>query len=327
MDSDKTLKRIKKEWYGLELTDYAKGIAPFVTYGKTDADLFVSIVGHFVKDAAMENCKILNNKPDTQYRYVNGTPIPKKGAEYLYQNRDPQKYSRWISDCMDETDSYEAVQNWLKTKGYPGKYPDDECEQALEDILIAICGSAETKKKTPSIFEKSLELIEDISQKIQQLPRPTPVPVPSITADIESPYIQELYAAYGDAENLTGFSEADLSDYPDYMDDLDDRRIDFYAAVTIERGVMELRSDNLTDQFSVLKQETLTGVKDTARKPQPNGYERMLSVMEQAVHVPLNNYLLSKSPYWISGNIKKGVCHHLVNDGKLKWVKKHNGRS
>lgn len=170
MDSDKTLKRIKKEWYGLELTDYAKGIAPFVTYGKTDADLFVSIVGHFVNDAAMENCKILNNKPDTQYRYVNGTPIPKKGAEYLYQNRDPQKYSRWISDCMDETDSYEAVQNWLKTKGYPGKYPDDECEQALEDILIAICGSAETKKRLLPYLKRALNSLKISARRYNSFP-------------------------------------------------------------------------------------------------------------------------------------------------------------
>ena len=39
----------------MEFTDYAKGIAPFIPYGKTDADLFVSIVGNFIKDAAMDH--------------------------------------------------------------------------------------------------------------------------------------------------------------------------------------------------------------------------------------------------------------------------------
>ncbi len=48
----------------------------------------------------------------------------------------------------------------------------------------------------------------------------------------------------------------------------------------------------------------------------------MLSVMEKVTSLSVDNYLLSKSPFWISGKIKKGVCHHLVNDGKLKWVKK-----
>ena len=310
----------------MEFSDYAKGIAPFVICEQTDADLFVAIIGNFIKDAAMEKCKLLNYKPDTQYRYVNGTQIPKKQAEYLYKYRDLPKYSKWISECMDESDSYEELQRWLKENGYPGDYPDDECAQALESIFKAMCSSTDTQKKTPSVFEKSLELIDDINKKIQQLPKPTPVPVPSKTTVMESPYIQELYSAYGDAEGITDFSEVKLNDYPDYADDLDDRRIDFYAAVTIERGVMELDSDNLANQFDVLKQETLVGVKDTARKPHLNGYERMLSVMEQAVKIPLNNYLLSKSPYWISGNIKKGVCHHLVNDGKLKWVKRHNDK-
>lgn len=55
---------------------------------------------------------------------------------------------------------------------------------------------------------------------------------------------------------------------------------------------------------------------------QCNYAERMLAVMEQAVVAPVTNYILSASPYWISGKIKKGVCHHLVNDGKLKWIRR-----
>lgn len=78
----------------------------------------------------------------------------------------------------------------------------------------------------------------------------------------------------------------------------------------------------MSDQFDVLKSETFTGVKDTAKRTHPNGFDHMLAVMEQAVLVPVTNYLLSASPYWISGKIKKGVCHHLVNDGKLVWVKR-----
>jgi hypothetical protein len=47
----------------------------------------------------------------------------------------------------------------------------------------------------------------------------------------------------------------------------------------------------------------------------------MLAVMEQASGLQVERYLLSRSPYWISTPIKKGVCHFLVNDGDLKWVK------
>ena len=306
----------------LEFTEFAKGIEPFIPPQKTDADLFAAIIGNFLKDSAIDSCKLLAHKADTQYRYVNGKPIPKKEATYLYQNKNPEKFSKWIADSMDEADSYEDMQSWLKNNGYPGEYPDDECAKALEDLLLSICNDSDKQKKASSPFEKSLELIDDINQKIKTLPRPTPVDVPDTYADSEEIYIKALFDAYGDAESIDDFSETELQNFSDYQEDLEDRRIDYYAAVSIQRGVLELNADKLSDQFDVLKSETLDGVKDTAKKRYPDGYEKMLSVMEQAANLPVNNYLLSKSPYWISGKIKKGVCHHLVNDGKLIWVKK-----
>ena len=154
------------------------------------------------------------------------------------------------------------------------------------------------------------------------MPRPKNVPVPTVATTYEQPYINELLNAYGDAEGINNFTNEKLQAHEEYKEDLDDRRIDYYAAVSIERGVMELNANNLLDQFDVLKDETLDGVKDTAKKSYPNGFEKMLSVMEQATKLTFENYLLSKSPYWISAKIKKGVCHHLVNDGKLRWVRK-----
>ena len=167
-----------------------------------------------------------------------------------------------------------------------------------------------------------MQLIEDIQKKIKQLPRPADVPVPKEATQDERIYIKELYKAYGDAEGINSFSEKDLSSYPEYAEDLDDRRIDYYAAESVRRGVLELKGNNLIGQFEVLKNETLDGVKDTANRTHLNGYEHMLAVMEQSINVPISNYILCASPYWINGKIKKGVCHHLVNDGKLVWIKK-----
>lgn len=167
-----------------------------------------------------------------------------------------------------------------------------------------------------------LKLIDDIQEKIKSLPRPTNVPVPKVATQDEQIYINELFLAYGDAEKMTVFTVNDLLSFPDYSDDLEERRIDFYAAETIRRGVLELGSGGLSGQFDVLKKETLDGVKDTAKRTHPNGYDHMLAIMEQAVIIPVTNYILSASPYWISATIKKGVCHHLVNDGKLVWVRR-----
>ena len=306
----------------LEFTEYAKGLSPFISFGKKEASYFVELIGNYIKDSAMDSCVLLHRKPDTQYRYVNGSPIQAKDAQYLYDHRDTTKFSQWILERMDESESFDSVCDWLKENGMPSDYPENECEELLTKIILSICGNSKKQKRPPSQFEESLELIKDINAKISNLPRPTKVPVPSVATSNEQIYINELLNAYGDAEGITDFTNAELQTHAEYQEDLDDRRIDYYAAVSVERGVMELDADNLSDQFDVLKEETLDGVKDTAKKVYPNGYEKMLTVMEQASALTFENYLLSKSPYWISAKIKKGVCHHLVNDGKLKWVKK-----
>ena len=306
----------------MNFKDYTDGLLPYISYGKNAADFFVAIIGNFIEDEVMESCKLLNYKKDTQYRYMTGSPMRKKDVQYVYDHRDSSKYTQWISNQIDASDSHQRVCDWLKANGLDGEYPANECQELLESIFLSICSDSVNQKNTPSVFEESLNLIQDINNKIKQLPSPSQVAVPEKATDNEEPYINELYAAYGDAESIEDFCETNLTTYPDYKEDLDDRRIDYYAAVAIERGVMELDADNLSSQFDVLKNETLNGVKDTARKTYSNGYEKMLSVMEHATTLPLNEYLLSNSPYWISGKIKKGVCHHLVNDRKLKWVKK-----
>ena len=307
----------------MEFSEYFSTLSPYLSMGKHRSFYFIELIGNFIKDGAMDSCEILKYKPDTHARYISGRRrLPWKHAQYLYDHRDTVKFSRWILNRMDESESFDSVCEWLKENGKPGDYPENECEELLTQIILSICSAPKTKKRPSSPFEESLDLIKDINAKITTLPKPVKIPVPSIATSIEQAYIGELLKAYGDAEGIADFTETVLQSHEEYQEDLDDRRIDYYAAVSVERGVMELNADKLSDQFDVLKEETLDGVKDTARKSYPNGYEKMLSVMEQASTLTFENYLLSKSPYWISSKIKKGVCHHLVNDGKLKWVKK-----
>lgn len=289
---------------------------------------FNEIIGNFIQDAAIDSCPILKKKADTKYRFLKGTrKIQPTDAKYLYTYRDKKKFSQWIADRTEECDSYEAVGKWLQDNGINNPCVDDACADLLEEIILSLIDSSTTSKVSNdlSCLTCDISLIEDIEEKIKLLPRPNSIPVPKEATENEKIYVDELYKAYGDAEGLPSFSKKDLGVYPDYADDLDDRRVDYYSAASIQRGVLELGSTKLSNQFDVLKEEIFDGVKDTARKSHPNGYERMLSVMEQAVKISAPNYLLSSSPYWISGKIKKGVCHYLVNDHKLRWVKKKHG--
>ena len=307
--------------------EYAQGLRPFCSYGlKTEADFFTALIGNFIKTAAMDGCVLLRHKPDTQYRYYIGSkPIFPKNAKYVYEHRSLARFEDWVNEKMDESESYSAVEDWLKGIGYPGEDPAYECATLLETIILEIAGqnspaSEKTKKNDIAV---DLKLIKEIQDKIRLLPQPKEVPVPPDEVEKDQPYIEELLLAYGDAEEMAEFTRTDLHDFPDYEDDLADRCVDFYAAETIRRGVLELDTDTLTGQFEVLEEEMLSGVKNTARSnSHANGYERMLAVMQVAVGAPLTNYLLGSSPFWISTKIRQGVCHHLVNDQKLQWVKR-----
>lgn len=306
----------------MTFSEYALNLSPFISFGKSEHDYFTELVGNFVQDAAMDSCKLLKRKPDTKYRYIKGDrTIQPKDAQYLYDHRDKSKFSSWIWERMDESDSYDNVVALLDSHSIACDDPSTACADILENIILDIINSTPAAQAAQEA-EIDLKLIDDIEKKIKSLPRPANVPIPKVATQDEQIYIDELCMAYGEAEGMDSFSVDNLSLFPDYSDDLEDRRIDFYAAETIRRGVLELKGSSLTGQFDVLKDETYNGVKDTAKRTHPNGYERMLAVMEQAVIAPITNYILSSSPYWISGKIKKGVCHHLVNDGKLTWIRR-----
>jgi hypothetical protein len=306
----------------MTFSEFALELSAYISFGKSERDYFTELVGNFIQDAAMDSCKLLKRKPDTMYRYIKGNrTFQPKDAQYLYDHRDRDKFSDWIWKRMDDSDSYDNVVAWLDAHNIASDNPSNACAELLESIILDIINSTPIPKTTQETVI-DLKLIDDIQEKIKSLPRPTNVPVPKVATSDEQIYIDELLLAYGDAQKMTVFTVDDLPSFPDYAEDLDDRRIDFYAAETIRRGVLELRSSSLTDQFEVLKKETLDGVKDTAKRIHPSGYDHMLAVMEQAILVPVTNYILSASPYWISATIKKGVCHHLVNDGKLVWVRR-----
>lgn len=306
----------------MTFSEYAIGLFPYLSCGETEPYYFTELIGSFIKDAAMDSCQILKRKDDTKYRYVTGDrPIPQKAAQYIYEQKDKEKFPKWMWERMGDADSYDGVIEWLNNWGISTDEPERVCQKLLEDILLDIIQKSSVTQNAQET-EIDLKLIDDIQEKIKALPRPAEVPVPEEATDDEQIYISELYRAYGDAECIDAFSVDDLASYPEYEEDMDDRRIDFYATETIRRGVMELGSGGLSGQFDVLKNETYDEVKDTARRKHENGYECMLSVMEQAVNAPVTNYLLSESPYWISARIKKGVCHHLVNDKKLIWVRR-----
>lgn len=70
--------------------------------------------------------------------------------------------------------------------------------------------------------------------------------------------------------------------------------------------------------FEDLKEEIFQGVIDICNSYHKSGYENVLKTTNEATKLNLTgNALLEKSQV----QDKIGICHHLANENKLKWVK------
>ena len=70
----------------------------------------------------------------------------------------------------------------------------------------------------------------------------------------------------------------------------------------------------------MLKTEIYDGIIDVHEKDYENGYKRLVSDLAQAVQVNTSKSLLDSKLNCVGNSVRKGVCHMLVNDGKIRWV-------
>lgn len=165
-----------------------------------------------------------------------------------------------------------------------------------------------------------VEKLKTLLNNFYQL-HPTPLTPPKEIEPHELVYVTELLAAYADAEGLDELPKELLLEYPKLKSDFERRRKDYYAAETIRRGSRDVFGETDPDQFEVLKDETYDGVIDVYSNDFPHGLARLNGVMAQAAIIRVDKCLLSRLPDWIGAREKKGVCHILVNDSRIKgWV-------
>ena len=105
----------------MDFSEYAQGISPFCSFGKSEQDFFTELIGNFIKDAAMDSCKILKRKPDTKYRYVKGTrTIQPKDARNTFTIIGPLRSLQigygggWTGSRIRK----DNVLKWLNDNGY-----------------------------------------------------------------------------------------------------------------------------------------------------------------------------------------------------------------
>ena len=71
----------------------------------------------------------------------------------------------------------------------------------------------------------------------------------------------------------------------------------------------------------MLKEEIYNGIIDVHEQDYSTGYKRLVADLQQAAITNTSKSLLDSKLHCIGNCERKGVCHMLVNDCRIKWVK------
>ncbi|MEK1358886.1 ABC-three component system protein [Limosilactobacillus fermentum] len=145
--------------------------------------------------------------------------------------------------------------------------------------------------------------------------------VPEKVGEEELPYLNALCEAYSDklGQTITVQNVKSCSSKRVKMD-FEDERNYFNSVQSRIRGIRDVYAD--TDgQYEILKREAYEGIKETYYDDYDNGFKRLMGVLKKITSTTLDVSDLMKISNLIGNAEKKGLCHVLVNDGKIQtWV-------
>lgn len=144
--------------------------------------------------------------------------------------------------------------------------------------------------------------------------RPVPPTPPQSPTSEEFGYTSELLKAFSDKENQSIDAE-NLPNFSQYRREYESARKNYYCA----EGLEKFSRDWLTDKtFKDLLDECYEVISPVVLIDHPNGFDRYLKASGQAA---MSNFAQHPLHHYIQVKDKKGMCHHLANEGTVKWVK------
>ncbi len=251
------------------------------------------------------------------YTYKKEIPMPKK--YYIIASND---VGVSLQDLLDNPVNLcsSLIKNWdtyCKTK------ITKNTEVMLDKALSSYINSFNFKiVRTYPIAQIIDEYLDTIYGNIRFGGRKLSMPLTILSDETIEPteltYITELLKAYSEELGVKIDTVESLREYDYYFKHFNRQRKDYYSVETIRRFVR----DTLTDsrQFDLLKEEIYNGIIDTHEQKYDNGYKRLVADLQQAVQTNTSKCLLDSKIHCIGNSERKGTCHILVNDNRLRWV-------
>lgn len=276
----------------------------------------------------------------TLRKYFNSGKISDLASK-IWKHLDRTKFEEAISKAS--LDARTVLANSIKSKNYTKKKVNrGTVAHVCTDLFIDIIGQAagqisiKNKKGFPSNRKSKIDIRTGQHQSIEYIKEKNVIRVDGIdypispelsdkglNITIELPYKSALYEIYTiqlgkkiDDQNLN--QEAPRS----IITHFDRQQRDFNDAAWYEHSLRDTVAD-FDNQFSLLKKDAYDGIEETYFNDEygNNGMKRLREVQGKIITITLDLSNLKNIDNILSNNIKKGLCHLMVNDKMIKsWV-------
>lgn len=204
-----------------------------------------------------------------------------------------------------------VLENWKKKKGDFGTFKQPLTPE-LEKFIDAFDFSIIKEKKVSELL-----IIHSRSAKhwstFGVLPAVVPsVAMPATPAKEEQVYVTEILRAYGDFEKSPVSSAEDIPGK--HIKHFENCRKQFYYA----EGLNRFSRDYVPDAFDSLLEDVRVGISPVVDDPtHPDGLKRLNETLKHATTLAATTNPLKDR---IRSQDLQGSCHHLANNGDVKWV-------
>lgn len=263
-------------------------------------------------------------------------------ASKVWKHLDRTDFDRAISEAS--LDARTSLANSIKAGHYTEKRVDRGtvahiCTDLFIKIITEAAGQStiKNKKSFPTAMESKIDIRAGQHQSIEYIKEKNVLrvdgidyPIPPELSDDDAniaiifPYKSALYELYtsklGKKINDKNFMR-EATSYEVHHFERQQR--DFTDAAWYEHALRDT-VDDFDYQFSLLKKDAYDGIEETYFNDEygENGMKRLREVQSKITTITLNLSNLKNIDNILSNNIKKGLCHLMVNDGKIKsWVK------
>lgn len=284
--------------------------------------------------------KLREFKSDTTYKTIFATgPSKRAPAKILNNLAGGSIFADYIEENISEDGRSNLAKDLKKLTGVPmdrgtvGRV----CYNLLVDSLKAGNHLKNNKnKKSPlkKSEEKKIDVRSGVHQYIRYVRDKEEIDVDGVSFKVsvhlmndESevvrtlPYCHALFEAYSEKgdQNIT----AENIENSEYKSHFERQKRWFNEAAWYERSLRDTVVD-FDDQYDLLKQDVYEGIEPVYHDEDfgTDGIKRLKKVHQQVVILQLDRSNLKNIDNILGNDTKKGLCHVLVNDGKIKsWVK------